>query len=179
MVPVEPAGHALPNECFDNVWEQMRREGGGFAYGWCIWEWPHVYLEAEHHSVWISPEGTMVDVTPKPEGETQILFLRDDTLLPDTTFTKRIENRRFSLKSDPDITRFFEAASAVNRFVDEHSIGKEAKFNSRDFMPLLKRFEFYRMILCNRYLRPNQKCWCGSGKKFKVCHKGFSPRNVA
>ena len=27
-------------------------------------------------------------------------------------------------------------------------------------------------------LRPNQLCWCGSGKKFKKCHGGPSKKRV-
>lgn len=49
--------------------------------GWLIWIMPGVMMiEAEFHSVWVSPTGEMIDITPKAQGENKILFLPDKKL---------------------------------------------------------------------------------------------------
>jgi hypothetical protein len=48
--------------------------------GWCIWEWPGILLNAEFHACWLSPEGEIIDITPKPDGEKTVLFLPDPAL---------------------------------------------------------------------------------------------------
>jgi hypothetical protein len=169
FLDVEPAKDAIFDECFENVAEHVAQHGGRIAYGWCIWEWPTVYVEAEHHAVWERPDESLIDITPRREGEMQILFVRDDRVLPDPTFTNRIDNRRFALRPDPDIEAFFDAAASVNSFIRLHSVGREARFSQRDFAPLAYRHESIRRLLWDRYLGRNDPCPCGSGKKFKKC----------
>src|SRR6185437_7506238 len=73
---VQPETDAVVNECFPNVEAKIARAGSRMLCGWQLWEWPHVLVEAEFHAVWLSPEGEMVDITPKPDGEARVLFVR-------------------------------------------------------------------------------------------------------
>lgn len=81
-VPVSPAHGAEAHNCFINVERVIAANGGEIAYGWIIWE-GKVLWDAEFHGCWVPPDnwlgGTikMLDVTPKPDGESQILFLPD------------------------------------------------------------------------------------------------------
>jgi hypothetical protein len=54
----------------------VARDGGEILYGWAIWEWPRVFIEAEHHAVW-SKGGCLTDVTPQVPPADTILFLPD------------------------------------------------------------------------------------------------------
>ena len=56
---------------------KVEKNGGGFQYGWQIWEWPDVMIEAEFHAVWNSPQGILIDITPKQIDTHKILFLPD------------------------------------------------------------------------------------------------------
>lgn len=56
------------NECFPNIVRKIDRDGGAIEYGGKIWEWPNILIEAEFHSVWIAPDGTYIDITPKIYG---------------------------------------------------------------------------------------------------------------
>lgn len=70
-LPVMPDPMAQPSECFNNVMARVSKEGGTLVYGWLVWEWPNVFIEAEHHAVWES-KGTFVDITPHVHGESEI-----------------------------------------------------------------------------------------------------------
>jgi hypothetical protein len=49
-VQSKPAPGATAQSCFYNVRACIEREGGEMLYGWSIWEWPRVFIEAEHHA---------------------------------------------------------------------------------------------------------------------------------
>jgi hypothetical protein len=77
QVPVQPGEDCSPGSCFDNVRAVVRRRGGSTQLGWCMREQTGVYVEGEFHAVWRSPEGFLIDVTPRADGLTTILFLPD------------------------------------------------------------------------------------------------------
>jgi len=62
--------------CHNNVLEQIRRAGGKRVNGWMIWD-NGKFVEGEFHSVWESPDGQLVDLTPRADREAEILFLPD------------------------------------------------------------------------------------------------------
>ena len=76
-VPVVADRQAVPRNCYLNVKRRVAEEGGSILHGWTIWYEPGRFIEAEHHAVWVSPDGRHLDVTPHVDGETRILFLPD------------------------------------------------------------------------------------------------------
>lgn len=67
-----------PQECHLNVRCHVKTHGGSVVNGWMIWDYePFTFAEAEFHCVWRSPAGLLVDLTPKVDGESEILFLPD------------------------------------------------------------------------------------------------------
>jgi hypothetical protein len=101
-VPVIEDHHGLFGWCSDGVGSKIAADGGTFAYGWTIWEWPGVLLTAEFHAVWCDDAGNFFDITPKPGGETRILFLHDPTFAQDFDFDNRPRNRRVRLHQTAD-----------------------------------------------------------------------------
>lgn len=77
FVPSRPSTDARLSYCFDNVERCVEAQGGSTEYGWAIWHSPGLYFEAEHHGVWRTPDGAMVDVSPQLNNYDQILFLPD------------------------------------------------------------------------------------------------------
>ncbi|WP_437191365.1 hypothetical protein [Planctomicrobium sp. SH527] len=75
-VKVRPVPDAVPNNCHMNVKQHIDEYGGTSMSGWIDWQSP-LLLQAEFHTNWISPDGEIVDITPKEEGESRILFLPD------------------------------------------------------------------------------------------------------
>jgi hypothetical protein len=76
-VAVRPRIGSSIGECFANAERLVKYRGGSVITGWLIWHWPGVLIHAEHHGVWRSYDGELVDVTPHEDGETRILFLPD------------------------------------------------------------------------------------------------------
>jgi len=90
-VPVRPAPAAKPVYCFDNSVACAEAQGGAAVYGWAIWRWPGRWFEAEHHAVWRSPDGTLLDVTPQAGDPPRVLFLPDPAAPYDpATFRRNI-----------------------------------------------------------------------------------------
>jgi hypothetical protein len=90
-VPVDPAPTAKYAYCFDNSVAQAALRGGEAVYGWAIWHWPGRWFEAEHHAVWRSPAGDLLDVTPQSGNPPRVLFLPDPTAPYDpSTFRRNI-----------------------------------------------------------------------------------------
>ena len=54
-----------------------------------IWRWPGRYFEAEHHAVWRTPQGALVDVTPQTGNPPRILFLPDPPAIFDPARYRR------------------------------------------------------------------------------------------
>lgn len=88
--------------CSDGVLERVRLNGGSICYGWTIWELPKLLITAEFHAVWVDAHGKLWDITPKPAGETQILFAPDNSYPQDFDFDRRPRNRRMRLYEAPD-----------------------------------------------------------------------------
>ncbi len=63
-------------QCHANVLHCVRVHGGKRINGWLIWE-SAPFDDAEFHCVWENPEGELLDVTPRKDGEERILFLPD------------------------------------------------------------------------------------------------------
>ena len=77
---VTPDSWCKAGDCFENVRRKLKKDGGRIQFGWAVWEWPGVFLEAEHHAVYVAPKSpSFVDVTPCNFGSTRHLFVPDDS----------------------------------------------------------------------------------------------------
>lgn len=94
-VEVQPVLGARVSDCHLNVPQHIEATGEGVArYGWIIWELPDYLIEAEFHCNYEDRNGRVIDITPKQDGEEQVLFLPD----PVRRFRgERVENIRRSL----------------------------------------------------------------------------------
>jgi hypothetical protein len=159
------------DDCFENVRLLIAKEGGVARYGWTIWEQPEVLVEGEFHAVWQTPEGKLLDVTPKRDGENKILFLPDSKRVWQE---EPIDNIRFPLKDTPAIRlmiRFNEASFALHKryYTDGNS-----EIPQSEFQKVLAKFG-----LCPGHpaeIGKYDPCACGSGKKFKFCCADLTKR---
>lgn len=155
-------------ECFYNVQEMVKHNGGEIIYGWTVWSWPNVYMEAEHHAVWRNPGGQLLDVTPKVHSEKIVLFLPDPLRSYDFATEKRLDNIRSSLTQDPLVSQFLQLSGEVTALIEKNSTGRLASLGD-DYMQLeIRRIQILDRIY-HKYLGPNDLCTCNSGKKIKKC----------
>lgn len=67
-----------PEYCHFNVWCQIRIEGGEPQPGWVFAQDKYKgFAEAIFHTVWRTPDGRLIDVTPRKDLEKRLLFVPD------------------------------------------------------------------------------------------------------
>ncbi|MCL2076033.1 MAG: zinc chelation protein SecC [Betaproteobacteria bacterium] len=123
FVPCRPVNDAPYNECFLLIEEQVARMGGVPVFGWAIREFPKIMLEAEFHAVWRSPDGELVDISPRPSSPDRILFVADAERI---YRGRQVDNIRKPLTKDKDVHRFITLARERFRLLNQG----EAKFQS-------------------------------------------------
>jgi hypothetical protein len=93
-LPVQKDRNGMYGFCNIGVLEKIKVDSGVITFGWIIWEYPRAYSMAEFHAVWVSATGELIDITPKPDEETRIVFAGDTSYPAEFDFLKRPNNRR-------------------------------------------------------------------------------------
>lgn len=173
-LPVNPEAGAVVNECFPNVQAKLERDGGQMLCGWQVWEWPHVLVEAEFHAVWKSPAGALVDITPKTQNETHILFVPDPRLSYQGLAK---DNVRVPLRDDQVIRHFIRVSELIVQVMNKGeriSQYGHVSVPAHEILPLQEARGFLGVSLASG-LRDHDACLCESGNKYKRCHgRGWS-----
>ena len=115
-VPVLIESDAEINECFANIERKIKRDGGGIQYGWVIWYLPGILMEAEFHAVWISPEGDLIDISPRPLHFKEIMFLTDSSI---TYMGRQIGNIRIPLSKTPEVKEYIRLHEEFFKITNE------------------------------------------------------------
>lgn len=166
FVQIIPADGALPSECFPNVEQHVLKFGGRSVIGWQLWEWPGVFAEAEFHAVWESPNGTLVDITPKADGEGAILFIADPT--------RRYEGRLVANIKHPiakgEIVRDYIKLLDIGFSFFEGSVGLPKSALAHFGRTLQESLDATQSMLVKERSAKG-KCTCGSGLIYSDCHR--------
>ncbi|NNG59795.1 zinc chelation protein SecC [Sphingomonas paucimobilis] len=116
-VPYEERAGARQSSCFSNVQTAVAEDGGSAVHGWMLWELPGAFIEAEHHALWLKPDGSLVDITPKADGEQVILFVEDAA----AAYTgKYIDQKRFPAFGNRLARDFIKVQSEMERLVQPY-----------------------------------------------------------
>lgn len=172
LVPVRPATNATVAECFDNVLAKVAHDGGSIVYGWTIWAWPRVFVEAEHHGVWDDGTGSLTDVTPHLHGERRIMFLPDPGRVYDFVGRRPLINVKRSIGEVEAAQHWIDASDRIARFLDAHSDGEAYRYDRRDMEPLAREVQRTKadvMVSLAMTTSPNDSCVCGGRQKFRKC----------
>lgn len=114
-VPVAPHPHAKPSFCDDNVALAIRDSGGDISHVWDVTE-SGPFVEFEAHSVWKSPAGKLVDVSPSLIGATRHFVIPSLS-----AFSRPFPgNVLLSLSSDPFVQEFARYSSLSNAVIAPH-----------------------------------------------------------
>jgi hypothetical protein len=76
LLPYQDHGYGS-DWCHVSAKHRAINEGGKRVHGWALWDFEG-FIVGDHHSVWETAEGELVDVTPPKCGADQVLFVRDD-----------------------------------------------------------------------------------------------------
>jgi hypothetical protein len=180
-VPVKPESWVESKECFFNVKAKVEKDGGKIQFGWAIWEWPNVMIEAEFHAIWISPENTPVDITPNAANMQKILFLPDNVREYDySSEYYRVDNNRHPLSNNPLILDLIKISEQIFEVEERLFPGQQIDSENPAFGHLeeLKEKKGLIQLQLMSQSQPkhesgkpgrNTPCPCGSGLKFKKC----------
>jgi uncharacterized protein YchJ len=172
---VTPIPNAAINDCFQIVSNYILDYGGTISYGWQIWEWPFVFIEAEFHAVWKDNDNVLHDLTPKQNSASHILFLPDSKKVYEG---KQVINVWHHLSNQQDVDDYVKARQAEFELMNrgnratQHGVVELEATEAEEHAQILKRkVDAYRQII-NRLQRieRNDPCPCRSGKKYKKCH---------
>lgn len=132
----------MQNECFFNVFDQVNLAGGKAVFGWQIWYFPGLFIEAEQHCIWERPDGAWLDVTPKIDGENTILFVEDDNAKLTYDEPKWQPNRRKPDTENPLVSRWLEAKTELEVFsISQSRLVDRKRFIDISFPPLVNRYK--------------------------------------
>jgi hypothetical protein len=154
------------------VRKKLERDGGNIQHGWCIWELPGVFIEAEFHAIWISPTQQLLDVTPKKDGEKEILFFADPiATFEEATFNRR-DNVRLPILDHPSVHDYIKCCEDHIAFRVKHTSPKNPQLfivKAVEESEYIRRRAVLQSEVFKLIPEPYQICPCGSGAKFKWC----------
>ncbi len=166
FVSVEPEHNSRVDHCFFNVPEKVALHGGSMQYGWIIWETPRILLDAEFHAVWRSPKNSLIDVSPKPDGEKRILFLSDANRVWEK---EPVNNIRRPLIDNAYVRRLIRFSEAKFDLQKRHYVyGESVQIPQSEVAQLINQLGLKSEEI-DRLVGRNDPCPCGSGKKYKKC----------
>ncbi|MFA5360065.1 MAG: SEC-C domain-containing protein [Patescibacteria group bacterium] len=176
-VPVEPEKYAEESECLPAVKEKIEKDGGSQILGWQVWK-SDFWIEAEFHSVWKSPEGKLIDITPKlifvlPNFSIPVSLI---TFLPDSKIKyigAQIDNIRLNITNNEvvdDIIEIFKSEfKLLNRGERALEYTVELKDEDADLLREIKIIQLNLYSMIQRGMNRESDCFCGSNNKYKDC----------
>jgi len=175
-----PESYAQVNECFPAIDRKVQECGGKVHYGWQLWEWSDVLLEAEFHAVWLSPENELLDVTPKPFKVEKILFLTDPSMRYEG---KQVNNIRVPLSDNPIPRDFIGICDAIFRIQNKgdkaHQSAISLESSEAQLHQWLQETKLLTLQMLESGLNRNSPCPCNSENKYKACHGRKLERKLA
>jgi len=151
------------NYCLTDVPGYAWQHGGEAIFGWIIWEVPGLLLEAEFHTCYKDEDGKLIDITPKPDRERQILFLPDSHRVYQSKYVKGFRKK---LVDNDDVKLLFMVAEKLDQLREKHFRNDAYDASAVDAE---LRDWLGSMTVTKKKVGRNDPCVCGSGLKYKKC----------
>ena len=160
IVDINPGEGAKVNDWKANVEAKVKADGGEALEGWAIWYQDGVLVEGEACVIWKSPNGELVDITPREDDYPQIMFVEDPGIWEDGG---PVGNKRLAL-SDSLLSRMvFKTGEWRDRLRKQY--GSEAAIPEEEF----KKMEAASQRILTGDVRNWERCPCGSSKQYVKC----------
>lgn len=170
IVPVQPEYYAKIDSCFYNVQEKVKREGGIIHYGWAIFKSPNMY-EAERHAVWESPDGSLIDITPRVIDFSTVMFVSDNNFVFNGQLT---DNIRINATKNLVVDDFILVNEACTRFYMLGKREEQFKISIPAYVaPYIREYEKLKsnyQVYLNANGNMSSICFCHGRKNYKNCH---------
>jgi hypothetical protein len=170
IIPVFVEPYAKKHNCYINVEEKVKLDGGSAHYGWAIFQ-SDILCEAERHAVWESPNEDLIDITPREFEFQQIMFVSDNNF----EYTNQlVDNKRINITGDFVVDDFIILCEGIEKL---YAYGTRINDELIVIPPLLEEpLSNYESLKANYlvYIRENgtskKTCICGGPKIYKNCH---------
>jgi hypothetical protein len=173
-IDIMPERGAIENECFPNVNEKIKKEGGSIITGWQIWKTQNL-IEAEFHAVWKSDSNNLLDVTPKQISFSQILFIEDNERVYDGS---QIDNVRINISGNTLADDLISVCEAIFKIENKgfRKFEYELKLSDEEAMiwKILQDMKQGLSLMLYQGLTKHQTCFCRKDK-YKKCHGRLLP----
>jgi len=171
-VAVRPNNNALINECFPNVDEKIKKDGGRRVIGWQIWKTKHL-IEAEFHAVWASDSDELLDITPKLIPCSKILFLEDKVR---NYHGCQVDNVRVNISSNTLVNDLILVCETLFKIGNKGDRAYQHKLTltgeELQMWGILNDMKQGLTYMLSQGSTPHQLCFCG-GDKYRKCHGKF------
>ena len=175
FVAKQPFPGARINKCTFNVREYLRENPGDMVLGWDVTIWDGVLLDCIGHAV-VRSGNSFLCVTPSKYPEQRLLFLPD----PSLTFNFEDENARMpvrevALSSRPEVAKLIEVTRLEREIKVKYAVSSQPLLvQGPDAVELQRLSQAKSQLMLRAILVTadhNSRCPCGSGKKFRKCHR--------
>jgi hypothetical protein len=156
-IAIDAEAHAEANDCFNIVKAKVATCGGTPIFGWAIWEWPGVLIEAEFHAIWKDESGSLRDISPAPDGVSSRLFLPD----PSCSYEgKQVNNVRHPLTDNPEVRRLIAAQNAFFEVMNksERAYMHTVSIPEKELLPVTRERQQAMDELMRRKVGRNDPC---------------------
>ena len=183
FVEKQPLPGARINKCTFNVREYLQRSPGDMVLGWDVTVWNGVLLDCIGHAVVRNGDGFLC-VTPSKYPEQRLLFLPD----PSLTFNFEDENARMpvrevALSSRPEVAKLIEVTRLEREIKVKYPVSSQPLVvQGQDAVELQRLGRAKSQLMLRAILVTadhNTRCPCGSGKKFRKCHRSEVERTLS
>lgn len=178
LVPIRPEPYAKSLNCFANVMEKVKWDGGRIHYGWAIHK-TTILCEAERHAVWEDEQEEFTDITPTEVQAEHTLFVSDHEGFEYTG--QDTDNVRINITGNPVVDDFIRVNETLSRI---HAYGTRADDMYMQLpdaaMELHQYYDALKNVLQGFIYMggtPKKHCLCKGPDRYRNCHgKSIGPR---
>jgi hypothetical protein len=143
--------------------------------GWEVCVWDGVLLDCIGHAV-VRHDERLCCVTPSKYGESRLLFVPDQSISFDFKDPMaRMPAKKIPLSTRPEVLRFVEVDAAERSIKIKYPVSSEQMvIRGPDALTLQRLGREKHRLSLKLFLMASDnttKCPCGSGKKFRKCHR--------
>ncbi|KAB2904047.1 MAG: hypothetical protein F9K35_02720 [Burkholderiaceae bacterium] len=171
----KPWPSARVNKCTFNVQEFLQNNPGEMVLGWEITVWDNVLVDCVGHAV-VRQGNSLVCVTPSKYGDSRLLFLPDSSLSFDFSDPNaRMPGAELPLSSRPEVASLIAATKRELEIKIKYPVSSQSLVVQGQDAVDLRQLEKLKSVLMLKVILAtsdhNTRCPCGSGKKFRKCHR--------
>lgn len=170
IVKVEPVAQAGFDNCYFNVAKQVESAGGTIRYGWSLHQ-TTMLCEAEHHAVWERQDGTLIDVTPRRDGQLYTHFATDQTA---AYKGKHIDNVRLNITGNSLVDDLIVISEVQTDLLNTGTRLSDGILQiSSDKLQAWEQLQRIKAGICEVFWQGGSAesfCFCQSGMAYARCH---------